>query len=133
MGFVLPCDEEGLPISSRFLVTSFQKSFEEGDIAKYAFVYTAQPLTDGVEAFCLACLGISNKFTSDLLIKQWKYIFTDCKKRGISVVIFAADGDSVGNLKLCRYLQFSFSSQTSAINTILYIHYMSFYDLVFCA
>ena len=93
MGFVLPCDKEGLPISSRFLATSFQKSFEEGDIAKYAFVYMAQPLTDGVLAFCLSCLGTSNKFTSDLLLKRWKYIFTECKNRGISVVSFAADGD----------------------------------------
>ena len=53
------CDEEGLPISSSFMATSFQSiesSFKTGDVANYAFVYMTQPLLDSVPAFCLACL-----------------------------------------------------------------------------
>ncbi len=96
LGFVLPCDEAGLPIGSSFIAASFntiQKSFQTADIAKYAFVYMAQPLSDDVPAFCLACLGTNNKFTSELVLKRWKFIFTECQKRGISVVSFGADGD----------------------------------------
>ena len=77
---MLPYDEEGLPISSSFMATSFQSmesSFKTGDVAKYAFVYMAQSLSDSVPAFCT-----NNKFTSDLLLKRWKYIFTECKRRG---------------------------------------------------
>ena len=37
----------------------------------------AQPLSDSVPAFCLVCLGTNNKFTSDLLLKRWNYIFRE--------------------------------------------------------
>jgi len=97
VGFVLPCNDEGLPILSSFSVANFdsiKKAFQTGDVAKLAFVYMAQPLSEGVPAFCLACLGTNNKFTSDLLLKRWKYIYTECQKRGIHVASFGADGDS---------------------------------------
>ena len=54
----------------------------------------AQSLCPDVPAFCLACMGTDNKFTADLILKRWKYIFLECNKRGISVVTFGADGDS---------------------------------------
>ena len=63
-------------------------------MAKYAFVYMAQPLSEGIPAFCLACMGTDNKFTAHHVLKRWKYIFSECKKRGIIVVSFGADGDS---------------------------------------
>ena len=63
-------------------------------MAKYAFVYMAQPLCKGVPAFCLACMGTNNKFTADLVLKRWLYLFSECKKRGITVASFGADGDS---------------------------------------
>ena len=116
VGFVLPGDEEGLPISSSFIATSFEsikKSFQTGDVAKYAFVYMAQPLSDGVPAFCLACLGTNNKFTSDLVLKRWRYIFTECKKRGILVVSFGADGDSRELKAMQHSTKLSFSFQAS--------------------
>ena len=54
----------------------------------------AQSLCPDVPAFCLACMGTDNKFTADLILKRWKYIFLECNKRGISVDSFGADGDS---------------------------------------
>ena len=77
VGFVLLCDNNGLPICDSFLATSFEAMegyFEKGCIAKYAFVYVAQPLTIGVPAFCLACIGTDNKFNADSVVKHWQYI-----------------------------------------------------------
>lgn len=97
VGFVLPCDDRGLPRGDAFVAVSFEsieESFHVADVAKYAFVYMAQSLSEGVPAFCLACMGTNNKFTAHRVLKRWKYIYSECKKRGIMVVSFGADGDS---------------------------------------
>ena len=97
VGFVLPCDEKGLPLTDAFLAVSFEsmeKAFQVSDIAKYAFVYMAQPLSEGVPAFCLACMGTNNKFTAQDVLKRWNCNFSESKKRGITVLSFGADGDS---------------------------------------
>ena len=97
VGFVLPCSNAGLALCNTFIVDSFQSMescFQMGKMAKYAFVYMAQSLTEGVPSFSLACLGTDNMFSSDVLLKRWRYIFSECKKRGIKVVSFGADSDS---------------------------------------
>ena len=97
VGFVLPCDNNGILLTDSFLPTSFQqmeKCFLDNDIAKYAFVYMAQPLAENVPAFCLACLGTKNKFDHQLVQQRWSYIITECHKRGIKVIRFGANGDS---------------------------------------
>lgn len=57
IGFVLPCDENGLPIREAFTATTFESIedalFRTGAIAKYAFAYMVQPLSQNVPAFCL--------------------------------------------------------------------------------
>ena len=68
VGFVLPCDDNGLPVIDTYLAVSLdsiKESLSKGEAAKYAFVYTAQPLCQNVPAFCLACLGTNNKFTTE--------------------------------------------------------------------
>jgi len=97
VGFVLPCNDEGLPICDSFLATSFETLetyFKRGSVAKYAFVYMAQPLTVGVPAFCLACMGTDNRFNADIVANRWKYIYDELSQRGISLVSVGADGDS---------------------------------------
>ena len=64
IGFVLPCDDSGLPVVDTYLAVSFD-SIKKSFSAKYAFVYMAQPLCQNVLAFCLACLGTDNKFTAE--------------------------------------------------------------------
>ena len=97
VGFVLPCDNEGLPLTDSFIAVTFasiEESFRTAEVAKYAFVYMAQPLWyQNVPSFCLACMGTNNKFTAEGVLKLWTYIFLECKKLGISVVSFGADGD----------------------------------------
>ena len=95
VGSVLPSDDKGLLLTDCFMAVSFHakvNSFKVGKVAKYAFVYMAQFLRPDVPAFCLACKGTDNKFTADLILIRWKYIFLECNKRRISVVNFGADG-----------------------------------------
>ena len=97
VGFVLPCDEKGIPIGDSFMAVSFEsieQAFRDGNKSKYAFVYMAKPLAPGVPAFCLSCSGTNNQFTRELVLKRWKHIHTECSKRGIFVLSFGADGDS---------------------------------------
>ena len=96
VGFVLPCDNEDLPLTDSFIAVTFasiEESFRTAEVAKYAFVYMAQPLCQNVPSFCLACMGTNNKFTAEGVLKLWTYIFLECKKLGISVVSLGADGD----------------------------------------
>ena len=97
VGFVLPCNADSLPLCDTYKVDTFEaieSAFKSGVFAKNAFVYMVQPLTKGVPAFCLACLGSDNKFSAELVLNRWKYIYQECEKRGISVASFGADGDS---------------------------------------
>lgn len=81
-------------------------------MAKYAFVYVAQPLKDGVPSFCLACMGTKNRFTSNEVLKRWKHITAEAKTRGITVASFGADGDSRELKSMKVSTQLLFSSQT---------------------
>ena len=54
VGFVLSCDERGLPLNDTFIEVSFEaieQAFEVVDVAKYAFVYMAPPFKEGVPSF----------------------------------------------------------------------------------
>ena len=90
VGFVLPCDEDGLPLCDSFMATTFesmQKYFSEESIANYAFVYMVQPLTENVPAFCLSCVGTDNKFNAELVLKRWQYIYSELQKRNVHLMI----------------------------------------------
>ena len=65
MGFVLPCDERGLPICDSFLAVSFEcteEYFQNNHPATYAFAYMAQLIQTNVPAFCLVLLGLTTNF-----------------------------------------------------------------------
>lgn len=66
---------------------------------------------------CLACIGTDNKFTTEHVLKRWKYIYTECQKRGIVVVSFGADGDAreLRSMKLSSAL---FSSPTDTLSKL---------------
>ena len=104
-----------MPRSDAFIAVSFEsieESFHNADVAKYAFVYMAQSLSEGVPAFCLACMGTNSKFTAHRVLKRWKYIYSECKKKGIMVVSFGADGDSRELKAMQVSTRLLFSSQT---------------------
>jgi len=111
VGFVLPCDGNGLPIVDSFIATSFsaiEKMFKNNVIAKFAYVYMAQALSLHVPAFCLGCLGTDNKFNAVDVLKRWKCLYLECQKRGITIVSFGADSNSRALRAMkssCRLLQ----------------------------
>ena len=65
LGLVLPSTKNGLPLPDALLVISFDSAFQDGEFAKYAFVYMAQTVTKDVPPFCLCYLGTNNKFTAE--------------------------------------------------------------------
>ena len=97
VGFVLPLNEHSLPIVDSFIAVSFpvmEKMFYNHTIAKYAYIYMAQPLCITVLPVCLACLGIDNKFDAENVMARWKYIAEEFTKRNVAVISFGGDGDS---------------------------------------
>ena len=97
VGFVLPLGDDGRYKVDAHQATSFeaiQEMFQKVSIAKYAYLYAAQPLKEGAPSFCLACVGTNNKFTALQVLKIWNYIHSELQRYGIHVINFAADGDS---------------------------------------
>ena len=89
VGFALPSDKDGLPIADSFLATSLeaiQENFKIQTICKYAYVYMAQPIYKNVPAFCLACMGSTNRFIAEDVLKRWKYIYMQCLQQKILVI-----------------------------------------------
>jgi hypothetical protein len=96
VGFVLPNDDKGMPIMDSFTVSSFQdieSYFLSETIAKYAYIFTVQPLKEGAPSFCLGCIGTNNKFTAHDVLNRWRYIQSELSTRGVTVINFASDGD----------------------------------------
>ena len=94
---VLPQTTSGLPQIDAFQAVSFKAieyMFQTASIAKYAYIYVVQPLKESTPSFCLACLGTDNKFTAQVILQRWAYIYNELKKRGVKIISFAADGDS---------------------------------------
>jgi len=93
----LPCNKDGLPIVDSFLATSYEaveETFKTQTVCKYAYVYIAQCISKNVLAFCLACIGTTNCFTAEDVLRRWKYIYTQYLQQKILVVSFGADGDT---------------------------------------
>lgn len=112
IGFVLPIDKHGLPKTDSFLATSFssiEKMFAEFPVARYAYVYMAQPVHQNVPPFCLSCLGTNNKFTAQEVLLRWKYIADECATRNITIISFGGDGDSrvLKAMNVCTSLSIS--------------------------
>ena len=121
LGFVVPCDEKAVPLTATFKADTFenmQAIFQNGEFSKCAFVYMAQPLARGVPAFCLAGLGSNNKFMSEQVLKRWHYIYCECKKLGIIVVSFGADGDSreLKSMQMSTSLMFVSSNPLASLS-----------------
>ena len=118
VGFVLPVDENGLPLINSFQATSFsaiESMFKNNSVAKYAYVYMAQSLCQNVPPFCLAYVGTNNKFTAENVCLLWKYIYMECEKRNIRVLSFGADGDS----RLLKAMRVTMSLMTDKSDPLL--------------
>ena len=118
VGFVLPLNSDGLPVIDAFVAVSFptmENMFRKVSVAKYAYVYMAQPLWQNVPPFFLVCFGTDNKFCAEDLLPRWTYITNECSKRGITVLSFGADGDS--RLVKCMKISSSFVPSSHSLPT----------------
>ena len=77
-----------------FQSSAIENMFSDNQIAKYVYIYMAQPLRKDVPDFCLACISTNKKFTYETVLNHYNYIFEQCKRRGIHVASFGGDGDS---------------------------------------
>ena len=68
VGFVLPCNENGVPQPDTTKASSFKKIEEMFREQNYAYLYSATSIMKGVPSFSLACIGSDNKFTSDQVL-----------------------------------------------------------------
>ena len=94
---------------------AMENMFRKVSVAKYAYVYMAQPLWQNVPPFCLACFGTDNKFCAEDLLPRWEYITNECTKRGITVLSFGADGDS--RLMKCMKISSTFEPSSHSLPT----------------
>ena len=86
VGFVLPCDTNGVPIADSSLATSFEaieECFKCNQLSKMAYVYVAQCTLSNVPSF-----------NSIDVLKRRRHTYLQCQKRQIKVVSFGADGDT---------------------------------------
>lgn len=97
IGFVLPLDDNGMPVAFSFIATSakvIQEHFTNNTAASSLYTIMAQPLQNDAPCFCLCIFGTDNKFRADHVMKRWDYMTSKLKDHGITVVGISSDGDS---------------------------------------
>jgi len=124
VGFILPCDDAGLPLADSFLATTFEaieECFKTQQMSKLAYVYVAQCI---LPPFCLGCVGINNVFTATDVLKRWVHIYSQYQERSIRIVSFGVDGD----YRLLRTMKISCQFKISYCDIPLYDSSPSFMD-----
>lgn len=100
VGFVLPLEENGMPMTDRNRASSaaaMEECFydiatgKENICATYLNVVMAQPLVSGVPAFCLLLFGSDDAYTASQVQKRWQFITNELKKKNIEVLAFGSD------------------------------------------
>ena len=96
VGFVLPLDENGMPVKNTYKATSLKNMvnfFENGKKASLAYAIMAQPLEENASSFCLCIYSTDNKLSYEHIIRRWKYLINCLKDLGITVLGISSDGD----------------------------------------
>lgn len=98
IGFVLPLDENGMPIKFSFparSVSEIHRHFlnPSNVVSSTAYVQMAQPLEENSAPFCLMIFLIDNTFTADNVLKRWRFQASKLKEKGITINNMSTDGD----------------------------------------
>lgn len=124
IGFVLPLEQNGMPIHGKNKATSaskMEKCFfntetrEEKKRASFLNVVMAQPLVPGIPAFCLLVFGTDAMYSSENIKNRWQYIKDELNKRGIHVVTFASDSDPKFNSTMKYHISLGQSRNDNGI------------------
>lgn len=84
VGFVLPLNENGMPITNKFMarnVLEIESHFLNTSISTIAYVIMAQPPVENTPPFVLTLFSTDNKFTSLDVLHRWTYITTQLRKK----------------------------------------------------
>lgn len=96
IGFVLPLDNNGLPISFSYKARSAveRKSHFSNRTPVASFINVVMAKTFGTSpTFCLLAFGSDGKYTSNQVEKRWTFIKAELKKRNIIALVFSSDAD----------------------------------------
>lgn len=113
-GFTLPLNEQGVPVCDSYPATyskEIEDYFKTGTTANYAYVIMAQPLQDGVTAFCLAFFGSDNRFTAEDVLRRWQWMKEQAAEHGIRIIGFSSDGDT----RLLKAMKFASLSKNPLV------------------
>lgn len=98
IGFVLPLNCHGMPIALTYMADSAEriKEYMINNIPRSKLVYLilAQPMKENTPPFILSIFGTDNKFSTEDVLKRWKYTNTELMKFGIKVLGVSSDGDT---------------------------------------
>lgn len=99
VGFVLPLDQNGMPVTFSFPATSaseIQDHFlnPSNTISSTAYVQMAQPFDENVSPFCLMIYLVGKSFTAENVLKRWRFQALKLKEKGILIDNISTDGDS---------------------------------------
>lgn len=100
IGFSLPLDRNGLPITNSYSTDSFtrlEQWYDEVSKAKSLNACLIQPLSSSTansSPFLLAAFGTDNQYQGSHIVSRWHYIFKEAKERGIRIIGYSTDCDS---------------------------------------
>lgn len=95
LGFVLPLDENGMPVPHSFPARNAIEifgHFKTQETAHFVNVVMAQPMGN-FAPFCLLLFASNSKYTARDVYSRWNYITNELKKVGIGVLTFSSDSD----------------------------------------
>lgn len=94
VGFVLPINNDGIPLCDTFVLSTYEsikEAFENKSKGKYAHVMVAKPVNNA-PTLILFMLCTDAKYNHEVVIRRWKYVEIELKKRGITIISNGADG-----------------------------------------
>ncbi|KAE8739183.1 hypothetical protein FOCC_FOCC015324 [Frankliniella occidentalis] len=112
VGFVLPLDNNGLPIIDSFPATSaeaIKSYFDSNETSHVVYCIIDKPLVHESPSFCLAMFGTDNRFTSNDVVKRWAWMKREANKYGIEIKGMSSDGDE----KLLKAMLYKSVTNTS--------------------
>lgn len=105
VGFVLPIDDNGMPVPLSFKAENTEKIVQHfcsgNTIASYMNTVMAQPIGNA-PAFCLLAFGTDNKYEGIDVGRRWDYLTNNLKSIGISVITISSDSDTKFNRAMRR-------------------------------
>ncbi|KAG5683116.1 hypothetical protein PVAND_012417 [Polypedilum vanderplanki] len=98
LGLVSPFDEKTGMVKERFYsaatIEDIKNNIKTAKVASYVYIILAQPVFRGAPYFVLGFYASDNKFSSEDVLRRYRYIHAQLSKRGIELLSFSTDGDT---------------------------------------